>query len=189
MGGLALEDAREVAILATSLRAEENKVDHEIRLQRLGAWKQRQHDWLANKKGTLFSWIKDQGSKPVASTAVSTLNEESNIEGDPGHDVGEDEGLGEGEGAAPRRYINEGKFEQDDPFLTQQKLETAWTTLWQCSRKPGDDFDAMLEPLRSMPAFPARVAWSGDTVRLALQAMEKGRPQGWMNGTCTSCAN
>ena len=94
MGGLALEDAREVAILATNLRAEETKVDHDIRLQRLGAWKQRQHDWFANKKGKLFSWIKDQGSKPVAATTVSTLSEEPNIQGDPGHDVGEDDGLG-----------------------------------------------------------------------------------------------
>ena len=94
MGGLALE--------AANFRAEEDKVDHDIRLQRLGACKQRQHDWLANKKGKLFSWIKDQGSKPVASTAVSTLHEEPNIEGDPGHYVGEDDGLGEGEGAAPQ---------------------------------------------------------------------------------------
>ena len=36
----------------------------------------------------------------------------------------------------------------------------------------------MLEPLRSLPAFPARVAWSGATVRLALQAMDKGKAPG-----------
>ena len=36
VGGLALTDAREVATLASNLRAEENKVDRDIRLQRMG---------------------------------------------------------------------------------------------------------------------------------------------------------
>ena len=90
----------------------------------------------------------------------------------------EADGLGENEGEAPRRYIKEGKVEQDDPFLSQKKPETAWTTLWQGARKPGEDFDAMLEPLRTLPPFPAREAWTGETVRTALQAMERGKPRG-----------
>ena len=36
----------------------------------------------------------------------------------------------------------------------------------------------MLAPLRTLPAFPVREAWSGETVRLALQAMEKGKAPG-----------
>ena len=178
MGGLPLTEAREVATLAANLRREETKVDRDIRQQRMGAWKQRQHDWFANKKGKLFNWIKDQGAKPANLAVVCTLPEEPPSDPNPWQDAGEDVGLGEAEGDAPRRYLNEGKFEQDDPFLTQNKLETAWTTLWQGSREPGLDFNAMLAPLRTLPAFPAREGWTGDTVRMALQAMDKGKAPG-----------
>ena len=73
MGRLALRGAREVAVLASNLRAEHIKIDGDIRLQRLGAWKQRQHYWLANKKGKLFNWMKDQGSKPTDPMVLQTL--------------------------------------------------------------------------------------------------------------------
>ena len=36
----------------------------------------------------------------------------------------------------------------------------------------------MLEPLRSLQPFPARVEWTGDTVRIALEAMERGKAPG-----------
>ena len=54
--------------------------------------------------------------------------------------------------AAPMQYATTGRS-QDDPFTTHHNLEVSWTSFWQGARRPGENPDVPLDPLRDLRPF------------------------------------
>ena len=110
---------------------------------------------------------------------MQTLAEEIDLPGPPEEAGMEEDGLGEGEDAAPRRYVNEGEFEQGDPFHIPDIGDRVDNPVAR-SKESGGRFRRHVGTLAHPvpPPLPMREAWTGDTVRTALQAMERGKAPG-----------
>ena len=65
-----------------------------------------------------------------------------------------------------------------DPVEIQAKLEKAWRRVWQKQNNRGDNWETMMGTLNTMPDFPDRIAWTGDTVCDTLKRMARNKAPG-----------
>ena len=128
-----------------------------LRDRRREEWRKQIQEWYSGSGSKLYAWVQSKSKWNSDLDHVTTGADTSDA----------------------RNTDNNPDFNHfGDPVEIQSKLEKAWRRVWQGQTHRGDNWETMMGTLNTMPEFPDRIAWTGDTVCDTLKRMARNKAPG-----------